>query len=41
MFTCSICGEEKTEDERSHDDICIYCDLNIVDDKVKDDSQLF
>lgn len=31
-FICSICGEEHTEDERSHDNICIYCDTNVIDE---------
>lgn len=40
-FICNICGEEHSEDERSHDSICIYCDLNLVNDANIDDPQLF
>ena len=31
-FICKICNTEYEDDELSHDDVCIYCDLNIVDD---------
>ena len=40
-FICSICGEEKEENERSYDDVCIYCDTTIVDDSLQDKGQLF
>ena len=39
-FICSICGEEHTEEERSHD-VCIYCDTTLVHDANIDDGQLF
>jgi hypothetical protein len=40
-FICKICGEEYAEDERSHDDVCIYCDTTLIDDALKHDGQLF
>ena len=29
--------ETKQDDERSHDDVCIYCDTTIIDDIHSDD----
>ena len=40
-FICAICDTEHSEDKRSYDDICIYCDTTIIDDVTKDDSQSF
>jgi hypothetical protein len=40
-FICSICGEVKDDSELSHDDVCIYCDLNIMHDANIEDGQLF
>ena len=40
-FVCKICGEEHQDNERSHDNVCIYCDLNLLNDAFSKDPQLF
>ena len=37
---CETCGEWHPDNEFSHNEICIYCDLNLFKDEFSEDSQL-
>jgi len=39
-FACIICGQERDDNDLSHDSICIYCDNALMDDFHQDEGQL-